>query len=95
MKTYVDFDVIKMVDEGSSYPTLLGIGWENKKLVVINFKKRVMTFENCNMQIISPLDPLEGKRYVEPIKDEFIGGWDNAHNISKDYINPTMDGELG
>ena len=66
-----------------------------KNLVVINFKKRVMTFKNHDMQIISPLDPLEGKRYLKPIKDEFVGGWDNAHNISEDYINPTVDGELG
>ena len=25
MKTYVDFDVIKVVDGGGSYPTLLGL----------------------------------------------------------------------
>ena len=74
---------------------LLGIGWVNENLVVINFKKRIMTFENRDMRIITPLDPLEGQRYVEPIKDEVVGGWDNAYNISKDYISPTMNGELG
>ena len=26
MKTYADFDVIKNVDEGSSYPALVGLG---------------------------------------------------------------------
>ena len=29
------------------------------------------------------------------IKDEVEGGWDNAYNIYKDYINPTaVDGEM-
>ena len=46
LNTYADFDVIEIVDESSSYPVLLGIGWENENLAVINFKKRVMTFEN-------------------------------------------------
>ena len=46
MKTYADFDVIDIVDGGSSYPVLLGIGWANDSLVVINFNKRVMTLEN-------------------------------------------------
>ena len=46
MKTYADFDVINVVDGGGSYPKLLGIGWANEKLAVINFKKCMMTFEN-------------------------------------------------
>ena len=46
MKTYVDFDVIEVVDGGGSYLVLLGIGWANDSMVVINFKKRMMTFEN-------------------------------------------------
>ena len=74
LKTYVDFDVIEIIDESSSYPVLLGIGWENGNLAVINFKKRVMTFENHDMQIISPLDPSEGRRYVEIVKEEVAGG---------------------
>ena len=53
-----------------------------------------MTFENRDMQIISPLYPKEGQRYVEPIKEEVVGGWDNSYNISKDYINPTIDKEM-
>ena len=52
LKTYADFDVIEIIDESSSYPTLLGIGWKNENLKVINFKKRVMTFENREMQIM-------------------------------------------
>ena len=46
MKTCVDFDVIEVVEDGGSYPALLEIGWDNESMVVINFKNRVMTFEN-------------------------------------------------
>ena len=41
------------------------------------------------------MDPNEGRRYIEPVKDEVVRGWDHAYNISKDYIHPTIDGELG
>ena len=40
------------------------------------------------------MDPIEGRRYVESMKDEDIRGWDHAYNISEDYIHPTVDGEL-
>ena len=46
MKTRADFDVIEVVGDGGSYLTLLRIGLPNDSMVVINFKKHVMTFEN-------------------------------------------------
>ena len=46
MKTRVYFDVIEVINSEGSYPTLLGIGWDNDSMVVINFKKRMMTFGN-------------------------------------------------
>ena len=57
MKTYAHFDVIEVVDGGGSYPTLLGIGWDNDSMEVINFKKQVMEFENKYIRVISPMDP--------------------------------------
>ena len=60
MKTYADFDVIEVVEDGGSYPALLGIGWDNDSMAVINFKKLVMTFENQDFRVISPMDPQEG-----------------------------------
>ena len=38
MKTCANFDVIEVVDDGGSYSTLLGIGWANDSMEVINFK---------------------------------------------------------
>ena len=28
------------------------------------------------------------------MKDEIVRGWDHAYKISKDFIHPTIDGEL-
>ena len=41
------------------------------------------------------MDPQEGQRYIKTIKDEVRRSWDHAYNISKDYIHPTVNGELG
>ena len=46
LNAYIDFDVIGFVDGGGSYPMLVGIGWANDSMAVINFKKQMMTFEN-------------------------------------------------
>ena len=75
MKTHADFDVIDVVEDGSSYPALLGIGWDNDSMVVINFKKRVMMFENQNVRVITPMDPQEGRLYIEPMNDEVGRSW--------------------
>ena len=39
VKMHAEFDVTKVVEYGGSYPVLLGIGWANDSMVVINFKK--------------------------------------------------------
>ena len=39
MKMHVDFDVIEVVEDSGYYPMLLGIGWANDSMLVINFKK--------------------------------------------------------
>ena len=95
MNNYTDFNVIKIVDGVSLYPALLGIGWDNDSLEVIKLKKRAMTFENRNIKVIAPMDQNEGRRYVEPIKEEVVGGWDLAYNISKAYLHPTANREMG
>ena len=44
MKTHDVFYVIEVVGDCGSYTALLGIGWANDSMVVINFKKHIMTF---------------------------------------------------
>ena len=41
------------------------------------------------------MDPNEGRRYIEPVKDEVVRGWDHVYNISEYYIHPTTDREMG
>jgi hypothetical protein len=57
-----------------------------------------MKFEGDGLRVIAPLDPDEGPRYTEPIREE-----DRTYeleNIYKliarqhDYINPIADGNL-
>ena len=36
---------------------------------VINLKKRKMIFEKKSLHIVVPLDPAEGSRYKEPVRD--------------------------
>ena len=40
------------------------------------------------------MDPQEGYRYIEHLRDEAGRSWDHAYNISEDYIHPTIDGEI-
>ena len=95
MKTYADFYVIEVVEDGGSYPALQGIGWANDSMVVINFKKWVMTFENQDVKVIAPMEPQEGHQYIEPMRDEAGRSWDHTYNIFEDYIHHTVDGKLG
>ena len=50
------------------------------------------------MRVVSPIDPLDGQRYVEPINSEGQGDYlDNIYNVSTlkdDYVNPTINGNL-
>ena len=66
--------------------------------MIINFKRRILSFEYDEMQVIAPLDPLEGQRYVEPVFNEgHHDDLDTIYNITtlrEDYINPTVDGNL-
>ena len=39
MKMHANFDVIEVIEDGGSYPVLLGIGWANDSMAVIKFKK--------------------------------------------------------
>lgn len=54
------FEVIEIIDDSRPYPALLGIGWVFDNLVVINLKKKQMTFKGHNIKIITPLDPSMG-----------------------------------
>jgi hypothetical protein len=70
VRTLADFEVIEIVDDSCSYPTLLGIDWDFNKSIIVDLKKRRMTFEGDGLKVIAPLHPDEGRRYTGPIREE-------------------------
>ena len=46
LHTFADFEVIDIVDDTNPYPTLLGIDWAIDNHTIINFKKRILSFED-------------------------------------------------
>ena len=68
--TLVDFEVIEIIDDSNPYPSLLGIEWAIEISAVINLKNRQMTFKGKGLRVIVPLDPSQGERYTEPVRDE-------------------------
>ena len=65
----VDFKVREIVDDINPYPALLGIDWATDMNGVINMKKHKMIFEKNYLCVVVPLDPTEGSRYTEPVRD--------------------------
>ena len=69
VRTFVDFEVIEIVDDSCPYPALLGIDWAFNNSIVVDLKKRRMKFEGNGLRVITPMDPDEVHRYIEPIKE--------------------------
>jgi hypothetical protein len=98
VRTFAYFEVIENIDDSFPYPTLLGIDWAFNNSIVVNLKKRHVTFEGYVLRVISPLDLDEGPRYTEPIGEEdYAYELENIYKLTarqQDYINPTIDGNL-
>jgi len=67
VRSFVDFEVIEIIGDSRPYPALLSIDWEIGFNAVIDLKRRQMTFEDVQIRVIAPLDPFQGRRYIEPI----------------------------
>jgi hypothetical protein len=98
VRTFADFEVIEIVDDSCPYPALLVIDWDFNNSTVVDLKKRCMTFERDGLRVIAPLDPDEGQRYTDPIREEDRAyDMENIYKLTArqhDYINPTADGNL-
>ena len=98
VRNFADFEVIEIISDSRLYRVLLGIDWAIGNMAVIDLKKRQMTFEDNQIQVIAPLDPFQGPRYIEPIRVE-----DEARNMESlyqmttnksNYVNPTTEGNI-
>ena len=95
VSTLAYFEVIEIIDDSNPYPSLLGIEWEIDNDAVINLKKRQMNFEGKGLRVIVPLDPSQGERYTEPVRDEDQDVLDHIYNITvkeEYYVDPTAEG---
>jgi hypothetical protein len=68
--TFVDFEVIELVNESFPYLALLGIDWDFNNSTIVDLKKRRMMFEGYGLRVITPLDHDEGPRYTKTIREE-------------------------
>jgi hypothetical protein len=73
------FEVIDIMDENQPYPTLMGLEWDFYNQSIINLKRREMIFEVGDLKVITPLDPSERKRYIEPPRGNDI---ENLYNMT-------------
>ena len=64
LRTFADFKVINIVDYTNPYPALLGIDSKTENQTIINFKRRILSFEDDEMRVVAPLDLLKGQRYI-------------------------------
>ena len=88
-------EVIEIIDDSNPYLGFLGIEWAIENSAVINLKNRQMTFEGKGLRVIVPLDPSQGERYTEPVRDEDQDVLDHIYNITAKeeyYVNPTTKG---
>ena len=65
LHTYAEFEVINIVDDKNRHTMLLGIHLDIYNQNIINFKKRILTFEYEEQRMVALLDPLEGRRYAK------------------------------
>jgi hypothetical protein len=59
------FEVIKIVYGRKPYLVLVLLDWDLDNKTIIDLQKREMIFEVLYMRATAPLDPTEGRRYVE------------------------------
>jgi hypothetical protein len=53
-----------------------------------------MIFEVVDLRVTPPLDPTEGRRYVEPTRGKELNNLYNVTSQTDEYINPTTKGVL-
>jgi len=95
--TLADFEVIEIIDDNNPYSVLLGIQWAIDMNGVINLKKCIMSFERKSLHVVVPLDPEEGPRFTEPVRDyeESDDDLDQNYKITtrdQYWANPMADG---
>ena len=94
VQSVVDFEMIEIVDGSTPYPTLLGLDWALDNYTIIDLNKRQMVFYVEDFKVTTPLDPTEGRRYVETTKRKELDNMYNMTTQMDDYMTPIVEGIL-
>ena len=90
--------MIKITNDTEPYLALLSIDWDFDNLAILNLNKRKMSFESKDLSVVAPLDPEEGDRYVELVREDLEDmDLDKFYKVTaqrEDYIKPTKDGKF-
>ena len=91
--------MIDIINDTNPYPKILGIDWVIDNQTIINFKIIILSFEDYEIRVVAPIDPLKGQRYVNLVNNEDQGNYlDQLYNVMSskyDYINPTSENKSG
>ena len=91
----VNFEVINLVEGILSYLTLVGIPWGRNMRAMISLERDRIKLKGSGRKIIIPLDPKEGKPWMESWdEDQEAKCLYQVNNEQKDYIEPTAEGEI-
>jgi hypothetical protein len=94
LRNMKNFEVIEIIDDSQPYTTLMGMEWVVDNQEIIKLKRRQMIFEVGDLMVTTPLEPLEGKRYTESVRENDMHNLYNITARMEDYVEPTMDGVL-
>jgi hypothetical protein len=72
------FEFIEIMDDNQPYLALMGLEWTFDNWEIINLKRRGVIFEVRYLKVTTPLDPSEGKTYIDPTRGNDI---DNLYNM--------------
>jgi len=98
VRSTATFEVIEIIDDIIPYPALMVLEWAFENLSMVNLKKRLFVLKQGDLRVIAPLDPKDGRRYVETIQGGMTTeGLENLYKVTtrgEYYINPIGDGNL-
>jgi hypothetical protein len=92
VSSVVESKVINILDDSKPYPTLIRLEWDFDNQEIINLKRRDMVYDVGDLKVTTPLDPSQGKRYIETTSGNDI---DNLYDMTMwmyDYVKPTAGG---
>jgi hypothetical protein len=93
--TSVDFEVINLVEGMPTYATLVGRPWGRQMKETISLERDRIKLKGSGRKIIIPLDPKEGKPWMESWdEDQEARCLYQINNEQKYYIEPTAEGEI-